>query len=98
MKKIYFILIIVSFIYAAKFENDSLKQYTDYSFIIQDSPSILFTMKQFNQCYLSSYRLFAKGLRSVVKNEEYADIIQLIIHGFFFYPLTPSLNQEFELV
>jgi hypothetical protein len=69
-------------------QNDSLKITKDYSFIIQDSPSQLFTMRQFNQSYLSGYRLLARGLYSVSDNEKEADLIQMLVHVLFLAPLT----------
>ncbi|NOQ24279.1 MAG: hypothetical protein GQ564_02855 [Bacteroidales bacterium] len=69
-------------------QNDSISNTIDYSFIIQDSPSQLFTMRQFNQSYLSGYRLFAKGLYSVSKNDKIADITQLLLQALFLMPLT----------
>jgi hypothetical protein len=69
-------------------QNDTLQKATEYSFIIQDSPSQLFTMRQFNQAYLSGYRLFARGLYSALKNEKAADLIQIGVHIIFFMPLS----------
>ncbi|MCP4551429.1 MAG: hypothetical protein GY834_05190 [Bacteroidetes bacterium] len=69
-------------------QNDSIKETTDYSFIIQDSPAQLFTMRQFNQSYLSGYRLFAKGLYSASKNDMIADMVQVGLQALFFMPLT----------
>ncbi|MEK7720443.1 MAG: hypothetical protein AAB347_12725 [Bacteroidota bacterium] len=37
----------------------SVGQKTVYSFIIQDSPARLFTMRQFDEDYLSGYRLYS---------------------------------------
>lgn len=38
----------------------SVSQKSVYSFIIQDSPARLFTMRQFDEDYLSGYRLYSK--------------------------------------
>ena len=38
----------------------SISQKSVYSFIIQDSPARLFTMRQFDEDYLSGYRLYSK--------------------------------------
>ena len=59
-----------------------------YSFLFKDNPSQLFTMRQFNQGYLSSYRLFARGLNSIIKKKHISDMIQLGMHSLFFMPLT----------
>ncbi len=69
-------------------QKDTIREFTDYSFILQDSPSQLFTMRQVNQSYLSGYRLFAKGLYSASKNENIADLLQIGLQALFFLPLT----------
>ncbi|NOU16317.1 MAG: hypothetical protein HOO91_01990 [Bacteroidales bacterium] len=69
-------------------QNDSLKKKTYYSFIIQDSPSQLFTMRQFNQNYLSGYRLFTRGLYSVSKNDKVSDLLQIGLETLFLMPLS----------
>jgi hypothetical protein len=46
-----------------------------YTFILQDSPARLFTMRQFNQDYLSSYRLYARVLNKEL-HPVYSDLIQ----------------------
>lgn len=69
-------------------QKDTLSSYTDYSFILQDSPSQLFTMRQVNQNYLSGYRLFAKGIYSAFKDDKVADLIQLGFQSILFIPLT----------
>jgi hypothetical protein len=61
---------------------------TEYSFLIQDSPGQLFTMRQVNQNYLTAYRLFAKGLYANTRHDATADIIQIVMQSFFFMPLT----------
>lgn len=61
---------------------------TDYSFILQDSPAQLFSMRQVNQSYLSAYRLFARGLYATTPNEGVADLIQIMVQSFFFLPFT----------
>ncbi len=68
-------------------QNDTITKSVYYSFIIQDSPSQLFTMRQFNQNYLSAYRLFAKGVNKTSKKRKFATIIQVGL-GIFFIPLT----------
>ncbi len=69
-------------------QKDTLREFTDYSFIIQDSPSQLFTMRQVNQSYLSVYRLFARGIYSATQNESVAEMIQISLQALFFLPLT----------
>lgn len=87
MKKIFFLLLI-SPVLISFGQNGTIRTKKDYSFIFQDSPSQLFTMRQFNQSYLSGYRLFARGLYSMSKNEKNADLIQMGLHVLFFMPLT----------
>jgi hypothetical protein len=66
-------------------QNDSTLM---YSFIIQDSPSVLFTMRQFNQNYISAYRLFTRELNDVAKDEHISDLVQLGLQALFLAPLT----------
>jgi len=87
MKKLTLIIFLLPIIQVFG-QKDTLREFTDYSFIIQDSPSQLFTMRQVNQSYLSGYRLFAKGLYSASKNEKIADFLQIGLQSLFFLPLT----------
>ncbi len=87
MKKLILIIFLLSIIQAFG-QKYSSKRCTDYSFIIQDSPSQLFTMRQVNQNYLSGYRLFAKELYTVSKNDYIADLLQFGIQSIFFLPFT----------
>lgn len=88
MKKTAVILLFITLFGRVFSQQDTLKQTPEYSFIIQDSPAQLFSMRQFNQGYLSGYRLFAKGLYSVSRNEKVADLIQLGLQTLFLMPLT----------
>lgn len=87
MRKTAIIIFLFSFIQGFG-QKDTLREYTDYRFIIQDSPSQLFTMRQVNQSYLSGYRLFARGLYSASKNDLIADLLQVGLQTIFFMPLT----------
>lgn len=87
MKKTFFLLLLLPCLNSFG-QKDSLTTTTDYSFLIKDSPSQLFTMRQFNQTYLSGYRLFARGLYSTSKNKHVAELIQKVVHVFFLMPLT----------
>jgi hypothetical protein len=67
--------------------NNYVGQKTIYSFIIQDSPAKLFTMRQFNEDYLSGRQLFSRMLEknfSPVLNYT----IQSVTNLFAFGPLT----------
>ncbi|MGQ1948690.1 hypothetical protein ACT3CD_16485 [Geofilum sp. OHC36d9] len=87
MKKLALIILLLPIIQVFG-QKDTLRKFTDYSFIIQDTPSQLFTMRQVNQSYLSGYRLFAKGLYTVSKNDIVADLLQIGIQSLFFLPFT----------
>ncbi|MEQ8471732.1 MAG: hypothetical protein RIC35_11125 [Marinoscillum sp.] len=86
MKKYLLALCILVIAFKAVAQRDSL--ISKYSFIIQDSPSRLFTMRQFNQGYLSGYRLLARGLNSNIKNQRVSDLIQLGLLSVFLVPLS----------
>jgi len=58
----------------------------EYSFIIKDSPPSLFTMKQFNQNYLSLYRLSVNELNKVF-SPKVSELIQIGVN-LFTIPLT----------
>lgn len=74
--------------FVAAGQNEIPRKVREYGFIIQDSPAQLFTMRQFNQDYLTGFRLFARGLYSSSMNDKVADIILLGAHVFFFMPLS----------
>jgi hypothetical protein len=68
-------------------ESNTSRQKTIYSFIIQDSPARLFTMRQFDQDYLSGYRFYSNLMK---KNFSPAlnYIIQAVTHFFVLGDLT----------
>jgi len=62
---LFFLLFVISSLEMSAQKNDSTKtneQERSFPYIIQDSPARLFTMRQFNEDYLSSYRLVSSGL------------------------------------
>jgi hypothetical protein len=70
-RTIAYMLILTLFVCYAVSQNrdgysDSLLYAKEYPFIIKDSPPSLFTMKQFNQNYLSLYRLSVNELNKAV--------------------------------
>jgi hypothetical protein len=69
-------------------QKDSTQYVRNYSFLIQDSPAQLLTMRQMNQSYLSAYRLFARGLNSTIEDQNLADLIQFGVISLFLMPLT----------
>lgn len=84
------IFIFLFFISGRSQTSDSLKEYhttNNYSFIIQDSPSKLFTMRQFDQDYLSGYRLLSPTL-SKNFNPTLNYIIQAVSYILVFGPMT----------
>jgi len=88
MKKL-FILVLLTLAFSNLYaKSDSTAKPTDYSFIIQDSPAQLFTMKQFDQCYLSAYRLFARGLNRVLEDKLTSDLIQIGLQTLILTPLS----------
>ena len=73
-------------------EKDSIKSHSIsekavYSFIIQDSPAKLFTMRQFNLDYLSVYRL-SHHMTENFFSPKINYLIQAATNFFFFIPLT----------
>src|SRR5512140_504059 len=65
----------------------SIDQKSVYSFIIEDSPAQVFTMRQLDEGYLSGYRLYSKMLGNHFSPAlTYA--IQAVTGFLFFIPLT----------
>ncbi|HDP97720.1 MAG TPA: hypothetical protein ENN22_00845 [bacterium] len=88
MTRIICVLIFTILTFNAFAQPNSAHHSVDYRFIIQDSPSQLFTMRQVNQSYLSGYRLLARGLYTASPDDRIADLIQVGLQAFFFMPLT----------
>ena len=89
MKFLLFLLFLLQSAGAYSQATDSAaKAIRHYPLIIQDSPSKLFTMRQFSQNYLSGYRLMVRGLNSTITKPYYSDLIQLGMQAFFLMPLT----------
>ncbi len=83
-------------------ENDSIQHFSVspkaiYSFIIQDSPSRLFTMRQFNENYLSGYRLYSQQMESYFSNRTNY-LLQAFLNFAFFIPLTHEEGHRSILV
>jgi len=72
------------------FAHDSIPEKSskkEYSFIIRDSPASLFTMRQFDENYLSAYRLAINELNNIVSPK--ASVwIQTAATTLFLIPLT----------
>jgi len=66
-------------------QKDTVKA-TSYSFLFMDSPQQLYTMRQFNENYLSAYRLVVRGLDKNI-NPFYSSLIQ-VAAGIITMPLT----------
>jgi len=60
----------------------------EYSFILQDMPSRLFTIRQINQNFFSGYRLFAREMNRWTDKELISGPVQLGLMAFFFLPFT----------
>ena len=59
----------------------------EYSFVIQDTPSALFTMRQSNENFLSIYRMGVEEInRSLPRNTGFC--LQVVLDVLFFIPLT----------
>ncbi len=86
MKKGLLLLSILFFSLQGLSQQDSTT--SKYSFAIQDSPSRLFTMRQFNQGYLSGYRILARELNNNIENSKISDLVQLGLLSFFLVPLS----------
>ncbi|MBN1560696.1 hypothetical protein JW998_10630 [candidate division KSB1 bacterium] len=69
-------------------QTNDAERVMDYSFIIQDSPAQLFTMRQVNQSYLSGYRLLVRGLYAASPDDRIADLIQVGLQVLLFMPVT----------
>ena len=65
----------------------SINEKAIYSFIIQDSPAKLFTMRQFDLDYLSIYRLSNRMTENFL-TPKLNYLIQVATNFFFFVPLT----------
>ena len=79
-----------SFTVAALSAQDSIPkaiEEREYSFLFVDSPARLSTMKQFNENYLSAYRMGVRELNSILP-AKYSFMIQAGLAGLFFVPLT----------
>ncbi|MDR1880032.1 MAG: hypothetical protein LBQ78_03790 [Tannerellaceae bacterium] len=59
----------------------------EYPFILQDTPSALFTMRQSNENFLSIYRLGIHELNKAF-SPKISVITQVVLQGLFFMPLT----------
>jgi hypothetical protein len=88
MKFQIFLFILLFWTLQSQAQVDSIKTTSDYTYIIQDTPSQLFTMRQFNENYFSAYRLFARGLDEVITIPVLSEIVQVVIVNIFLSPLT----------
>jgi hypothetical protein len=59
----------------------------EYSFILQDAPSALFTMRQSNEDFLSLYRLGVKEIDKAF-SPKVSSVTQILLQALFFMPLT----------
>jgi len=83
MKNIIYLIVIIASYCCSSAQTDSTANTSEYTFTIQDSPAQLFTMRQFDQCYLSAYRLFARGLNTVVDDKLTSDLLQIGLQTLF---------------
>lgn len=91
MKKEVFIFILIFSHITLFAQEDSMRitKEKEYSFIIEDSPAKLFTMRQMNESSLSVYRIAIGEINKVIptKLRRYIDA-GLILSGLFYVPLT----------
>lgn len=84
--RVLFLLVLISSLQSiASAQNDTISK--RYSFIVQDTPSQLFTMRQFNESYLSGYRMLSKELDEKI-NPRWSALVQFGINSLFLMPLT----------
>ena len=69
-----------------KIKKDKSKK-TNYPFLITDSPTGMYTMRQFNQNFLSSYRYLSSSLNNIT-SKNLSFLIQLGVGYLFLQPLT----------
>lgn len=87
--KVFLLLILAIFIQSnISAQTDSLSVVREYPFILKDSPAKLFSMRQFNQNYLSAYRILSKELNRNIENKKISGYIQIAIVSLLFIPLT----------
>jgi hypothetical protein len=93
MKKLLLILLCLPMILVAQ---DKQIRSTSYSFTLVDDPARLYSMRQFNQNYLSCYRLSTRVLENALSNGDpsnkkelkISESIQLLLLSFYLMPLT----------
>ena len=83
-------------------EKDSIQQFSVskkaiYSFIIQDSPARLFTMRQFDEDFLSGYRLYSRQMGNYF-SPRLNYLIQAVTSFAIFIPLTHEEGHRSVLV
>ena len=69
-------------------QDSTLTPTTHYSIVVMDSPAKLFTMRQFNETYVSFYGYFSKSLHTHVKNKFLISLIEPLVQGLVLMPLT----------
>jgi len=84
-KTLFFLLIFFVQITQAQNKTDSIPK--NYNFVLYDG-SDLFSMHQFNQNYLSGYRIFSRTLDKVVPKKKINTIVKSLFVGFIGMPLT----------
>jgi hypothetical protein len=88
MNRIFTFLLLLFFIASVNLKTAETSTSIEYNFILQDSPAQLFTMRQFNQTYLSGYRLMARGINAASSNRQITDMVQIGVLAFVLMPLS----------
>ncbi|MDR2968149.1 MAG: hypothetical protein LBV32_00925 [Tannerellaceae bacterium] len=78
--------VLFSFFLSANDGGDKEKSGKEYSFLIQDSPSSLFTMRQSNETFLSLYRLSVNAINQSFSLK--TSLLAQTVLDLFFVPLT----------
>lgn len=86
MKKVFIIILFCIGCCQINGQTDT-SQVKNYDFIIMDSPARLFTMRQFDQDYMSFYRIASNQLNKVIENKKYVALVEVSL-GILFLPLT----------
>lgn len=88
LKKIFLLILFVLQNNYTFGQDSTLISTTNYSIVMMDSPAKLFTMRQFNESYVSFYGFFSKSLHTHIKSKFLANLIEPLIQGLILMPLT----------
>lgn len=83
-------LLLISLLFASTLNSQVDSSFTEkeYDFYLMDAPTRLFTMRQFNQNYLSAYRIITRKINENSKNKKLGRAMLGLAHVVFLMPLT----------